>query len=296
MFTTQLQSILPILKNAPRHFIIIDLMPCVYAAASKEEFKIPRYLKHMADQWVSYMSRPVYYTPVRNPANLDVYSALPIFLLDMKDSKNQYWRHKYLKTYKAGRKPTNPQVQAVRDVILDKLCKRNCLVLAEAGMEADDLAGLIVRNMKPSDRCGMVTVDGDWSQLVSDSVFWMDTYPRGVDQQVLGVPEVLRKWNSVPNPAMHITQPHEIVRIKQKWGDTSDSILAKDNVPLGLIDLLNPLEVPQMYTADVIDWVYDRYDKSPPQPVPLRPATRHHHFGLPNWLDYSSFNPEQMGG
>jgi 5'-3' exonuclease len=282
--------------NAPnrptryRNFVILDVMPLIYAAAHQPNFK-GSLAPQWTEQWVSYFSRPMYYTPVSNPVGLDPYQAVPVFCLDLKDDQSGYWRHKYLPTYKSSRSAVRPDIISLRHLFIDTLTKRNCTILAEPGFEADDFAGLLVRQASPNDRFALVTVDGDWSQLVSDHVFWMDTYARSKVKnpyqrcQVLGTQEVLDKWNfddDLIKAGERITNPHDIVGVKVRLGDASDTILKSDCVDPGIIDLLDPLEVPRHYGEGTLDEVYQKHLRRPPTPMSLR-RVAHYDFGVPQW-------------
>ena len=115
----------------------------------------------------------------------------------------------------------------------DKKCPRlecrhsPCETLAEAfnvpvitldGYEADDIIGTLARR---ADEDGhfqtfMVTPDKDFAQLVSDSTSIYKPGRQGSDHEILGLPEILEKWE--------IERPAQIIDILGLWGDASDNI------------------------------------------------------------------------
>jgi DNA polymerase I len=85
------------------------------------------------------------------------------------------------------------------------------------GYEADDLIGTIVRRAeKEGFTSYMVTPDKDFGQLVSENTFLYKPSRMGEGIEILGVPEVLGKWN--------IKKPEQVIDIIALWGDASDNI------------------------------------------------------------------------
>jgi DNA polymerase I len=90
-------------------------------------------------------------------------------------------------------------------------------VLSCDGYEADDLIGTLVRRAeKESFVTYMVTPDKDFGQLVSEQTFLYKPSRMGEGVEVLGVPEILGKWN--------IKRPGQVIDIIALWGDASDNI------------------------------------------------------------------------
>jgi 5'-3' exonuclease len=122
--------------------------------------------------------------------------------------------------YKANRVATDPKQQAVKDayhkqvpIIRKGLELLGVKQIIHPTEEADDLAGLIVRQMSHRRKILLVTGDGDWKQLVSDSVTWLD--PRGEGRKV--TPE------NFAADTGYLT-PREFMIGKALTGDPSDGI------------------------------------------------------------------------
>jgi len=86
-----------------------------------------------------------------------------------------------------------------------------------AGFEADDIIGTIAKEKeKEGFKVYMVTPDKDFAQLVSENIFMYKPGRKGNPAEILGVPEVLEKWQ--------ITDPLQVIDILGMWGDAVDNI------------------------------------------------------------------------
>lgn len=106
------------------------------------------------------------------------YSAFrPIVLWDGRPN----FRYELYPEYKANRKTEDPKVQAEKDDY------KSQMPILQAGLfalgvdqifpkdhEADDLAGIFVRNKKPNQKIVVVTGDQDWLQFIDKDVTWYD--------------------------------------------------------------------------------------------------------------------------
>lgn len=90
------------------------------------------------------------------------------------------WRHSVFAEYKANRdqnakrKAQRDAYKAQRKDIVRGLALLGMPQLTIGNMEADDLAGMIVRKNAGRDEIVMISGDGDWLQLVGPNVAWFD--------------------------------------------------------------------------------------------------------------------------
>ncbi|HMT30008.1 MAG TPA: 5'-3' exonuclease H3TH domain-containing protein, partial [Bacteroidia bacterium] len=118
--------------------------------------------------------------------------------------------------------------KAHRDAIPEDLAKSipyvykiiegfNIPVLTMDGYEADDIIGTLA---KAAEKKGfttyMMTPDKDFAQLVSEHIFMYKPASFGNGAEVLGIPEVLKKFE--------ITDVKQVIDILGLWGDTADNI------------------------------------------------------------------------
>lgn len=80
-------------------------------------------------------------------------------------------------------------------------------------LEADDLAGWMVRKLSPTRRMLLVTGDQDWLQLVNENVTWLD--PRGEGKRIT---------HETFQQATGYFTPQEFLQGKALRGDKSDEI------------------------------------------------------------------------
>lgn len=90
-------------------------------------------------------------------------------------------------------------------------------VISKDGFEADDIIGTLARQAASDDfTTYMVTPDKDFGQLVSPSVFIYKPGAKGEGNEILGVPEVLARWE--------ISQVDQVIDMLGLIGDTADNI------------------------------------------------------------------------
>jgi 5'-3' exonuclease len=171
------------------------------------------------------------------------------------------------------------------DAVIGRWIDCGFTVFQQPEFEADDFAGTLVRSLGTDDRALLITVDSDWGQLVSDRVIWLDTYCATVrshtDQKpsVLDIPQVIRRWNSYDKNSIDpISNPRDIVDRKHVYGDPADAIPGDQRVPIGIIDLLNPIE----YTDDIdLNAIRSGNCRYAVNPLPS------YCYGVRSWLGYT---------
>jgi DNA polymerase-1 len=85
------------------------------------------------------------------------------------------------------------------------------------GYEADDIIGTLAKQAeKEGFDVYCMTPDKDFAQLVSDHIFVYKPARMGNDIEIMGVPEVLKKWE--------IEHVHQVIDILGLWGDAVDNI------------------------------------------------------------------------
>ena len=273
-----------------RHIVALDFMSLVHPLTYKIE-NIPdtSMIPYLLDKWVQFFANPILYTPISNPVGFSPFEARPILCLDLKNDKGKYWRHRYLSTYKTGRRAKSPLLCQVRDTLLQNWVEAGLPTLGEPGFEADDWAGALVRHSGPDTKIALVTVDSDWAMLVGSDVMWLDVYPperrNGVTQKksVLGADEVLERFNNQKSfqRTRLITNPYDLADHKHQFGDKSDRIPEGRVVDPGVIDLKNPCQEPTDVAnkiRSVLDWQYPKLSI---------PYLNHYHFGIPSWVNDS---------
>lgn len=142
--------------------------------------------------------------------NLENYQ--PIFVFD---SKGDNFRKALDSSYKGNRTP-NPNSFYVQIDEIVKLCSMIAPVYQIPGYEADDLAGSFVsQKLKPEDHALLLTVDGDWLQLLNSQVDVLQLMTIGAPRY--WTRESYFELNSGLTPA-------QLIDIKALCGDSSDNI------------------------------------------------------------------------
>lgn len=107
------------------------------------------------------------------------FGASPIFLL----WDGRSWRYKEYPEYKDGRQKTAKQRKIRADYksqvpFIRKMAHAlGYKQVFSSNMEADDLAALMVDKLKPTgERIRLVTSDGDWKQMISSRVDWIEPF------------------------------------------------------------------------------------------------------------------------
>jgi DNA polymerase-1 len=141
----------------------------------------------------------------------------PTHLAVAYDTQEPTFRHQQFPSYKAQRDEL-PEDIAAQFPLVDRLFEAMKIpILRMPGFEADDIIGTIAKQAAESDYdCYMVTPDKDYTQLVSDRIFVFKPGRQGSDHEILGVPEVLEKWQ--------IERIEQVVDVLGLMGDSSDNI------------------------------------------------------------------------
>jgi len=126
-------------------------------------------------------------------------------------------RHKEFPAYKAQRQEMPEELSAAIPDIKRLVRAFNLPVLQLDGYEADDIIGTLAREAAGKNfTTYMVTPDKDFGQLVNEHVLIYRPARMSDDAEILGVPEVLAKWD--------IKRTDQVRDILGLWGDTSDNI------------------------------------------------------------------------
>lgn len=158
----------------------------------------------------------------RNP------NTLPVVLWDRRAT----WRHLEFPGYKGNRSDTPEKVEirkTYRSQVPIIQLMINALGIPQVSCgesEADDLAGVICRNIDPSWQIQLTSKDTDWYQSIADNVIWYSPMSKiSVDLAVLADPN-----NGLSDG--HFFSPREYLMAKALAGDTSDCIPGIEKVGL----------------------------------------------------------------
>jgi DNA polymerase-1 len=126
-------------------------------------------------------------------------------------------RHKEFPAYKAQREEMPEELSAAIPDVKRLIRAFNLPALELDGYEADDIIGTLAREAAEQDfTTYMVTPDKDFGQLVNDHVLIYRPGRMGDGAEILGVPEVLAKWE--------IKRCDQVRDILGFSGDASDNI------------------------------------------------------------------------
>jgi DNA polymerase-1 len=126
-------------------------------------------------------------------------------------------RHTDYVAYKAHRQAMPEDLSAALPYIFKLIEGFNIPVITKDGFEADDIIGTLA---KEAEKAGFtvfcMTPDKDFAQLVSENIFIYKPARMGNEMEILGVPEVLAKWE--------IENVLQVIDILGLWGDAVDNI------------------------------------------------------------------------
>ncbi|MFY8021756.1 MAG: DNA polymerase I, partial [Bacteroidia bacterium] len=126
-------------------------------------------------------------------------------------------RHIEYEHYKAHREEQPEDITKALPYILKITQALNIPVLMMDGYEADDIIGTLAKKAAAADfDVYMMTPDKDFGQLVEDHIFIYKPARLGNDVEILGVPEILKKWE--------IQEVSQVIDILGLWGDAVDNI------------------------------------------------------------------------
>ncbi|MEM1405170.1 MAG: DNA polymerase I [Bacteroidota bacterium] len=133
------------------------------------------------------------------------------------DTSAPTFRHEQFKEYKANREETPEDIKIGIPIVKDILRGFNIPILELDGYEADDIIGTLA---KKAARNGfevyMMTPDKDFGQLVEDHIFLYKPAYMGNAVDVMGIPEVLAKWD--------IERVDQVIDMLGLQGDSVDNI------------------------------------------------------------------------
>lgn len=135
----------------------------------------------------------------------------------MEDDEEVDDRSTLFEEYKAHREPMPEDIEKSLPYIEKIIAAFNIPLLVKNGYEADDVVGTIVKKAeKQGFKCYMMTHDKDYGQLVSENIFWYRPGSYGNPDEVLGVPEVCKKFD--------VETPSQVIDLLGLMGDSADNI------------------------------------------------------------------------
>ncbi len=133
------------------------------------------------------------------------------------DHKSDNVRKQEFPYYKAHRQETPEDIKIAEPYIRKIIEGYRIPILESEGYEADDVIGTLAKVAeKEGYKVYMMTPDKDFAQLVSDNIFMYKPGRQGNPAEILGVPEVLEKFQ--------IKDPEQVIDILGLMGDAADNI------------------------------------------------------------------------
>lgn len=133
------------------------------------------------------------------------------------DVSSDTFRKEEYSDYKANREACPEEIASNLPYIKALLQAMKIKTIGIEGYEADDVIGTLAKKGKKAGyTVFMVTPDKDYAQLVEDGIFILKLPRMGQGEQILGVKEVLEKFE--------IKRPEQVIDILGLWGDSSDNI------------------------------------------------------------------------
>src|ERR1700744_2997330 len=126
-------------------------------------------------------------------------------------------RHTDFAAYKAHREAMPEDLSKALPYIFKLILGFNIPVITSDGYEADDIIGTLAKKAEAKGyQVYCMTPDKDFAQLVSDNIFIYKPARMGNEMEILGVKEVLAKWE--------IEHVEQVIDILGLWGDAVDNI------------------------------------------------------------------------
>ncbi|MFD2873297.1 DNA polymerase I [Mucilaginibacter ximonensis] len=126
-------------------------------------------------------------------------------------------RHTDFAAYKAHREQMPEDLSSALPYIIKLILGFNIPVITADGYEADDIIGTLAKKAEQKGyKVYCMTPDKDFAQLVSENIFIYKPARMGNEMEILGVPEVLAKWE--------VERPEQVIDILGLWGDAVDGI------------------------------------------------------------------------
>lgn len=141
----------------------------------------------------------------------------PSHLAVVFDTDKPTARHIEFEAYKAQREAMPEDLRKSIPYIFQIIEGFNIPVITKDGYEADDIIGTLAwQAQEQGYQVYMMTPDKDFAQLVRDGVYIYKPGRAGSGDEILGVPEVLAKWE--------IERVDQVIDILGLWGDAVDNI------------------------------------------------------------------------
>ncbi len=126
-------------------------------------------------------------------------------------------RHEEFAEYKGQREAMPEDISLSIPYIIEIIKAFNIPVVVKDGFEADDIIGTLAKRAEQEGfKTYMMTPDKDFAQLVSENIFIFKPARMGNDVEILGIPEVLKKYE-----IENVDQVRDLLGL---WGDASDNI------------------------------------------------------------------------
>ncbi len=126
-------------------------------------------------------------------------------------------RHIDFEAYKAQREKMPEDLATAIPYIFRLIEGFDIPIITKDGYEADDIIGTLAKRAEQNGfTVYCMTPDKDFGQLVSDHIFIYKPARMGNGAEILGVPEILEKWE--------VTDPLQVIDILGLWGDAVDNI------------------------------------------------------------------------
>jgi DNA polymerase-1 len=126
-------------------------------------------------------------------------------------------RHVEFTDYKAHREAMPEDLSSAIPYVFRLIEGFGIPVITSDGYEADDVIGTLAKQAeKEGFTIFCMTPDKDFAQLVSENIFLYKPGRLGNDVEIMGVPEVLKKWE--------IERVDQVIDILGLWGDAVDNI------------------------------------------------------------------------
>jgi len=133
------------------------------------------------------------------------------------DPKGKTFRHEAYEPYKANRDAQPEDISIALPYIKKIVEGFKIPIIMVDNYEADDTIGTIAKQAeKEGFTVYMVTPDKDYAQLVSENIFMYKPSRQGNGVDILGVPEVLEKWD--------IAKVEQVIDVLGLQGDSVDNI------------------------------------------------------------------------
>jgi len=136
------------------------------------------------------------------------------------DPKGGTFRNEVFPEYKANREAQPEPISIAFPYIKEIVRGFNIPIVMVDNFEADDTIGTIAKQAeKEGFKVYMVTPDKDYAQLVSENIFMYKPARMGNGVEILGIPEVLKKWD--------IERVEQVIDVLGMQGDAVDNIPTK---------------------------------------------------------------------